>query len=135
MSARGCARFPEILQNFSERQILWNLCSVGFHAFTMRFPIQTSLSVAPILPIFACSGEKCENFSKTSTPHGEGRGVLLPRVLPRGSSTQEVVSAQGGRCLPSGVYTSPVERILDTHFSFADGNKCLILRKYIEVFY
>ena len=40
----GCARFPEILQNFSERQILWRMCSVVFHALTLKLPIQTSLS-------------------------------------------------------------------------------------------
>ena len=26
----GCARFPEFVQNFSERQIFYNLCSVAF---------------------------------------------------------------------------------------------------------
>ena len=64
----GCARFPEILQNVSERQILWSLCSVVFHAFTLILPIQTSLSVAPELPVCLRSGENCPNFSKTSTP-------------------------------------------------------------------
>ena len=29
-SYQGCARFPEFTQNFSERQILWSLCSVDF---------------------------------------------------------------------------------------------------------
>ena len=48
----GCARFPEILKNFSERQILWSLCSVVFPVLTLKFPIQTSLSVAPELPVF-----------------------------------------------------------------------------------
>ena len=65
---QGCARFPEFLQNFSERQILWSLCSVVFHALTLKLPIQTSLSVAPKLPVYTHSGEKCSNFSKTSTP-------------------------------------------------------------------
>ena len=41
---RGCARFLEIMQNFREHQILWRLCSVVFHALTLKFPIQTSLS-------------------------------------------------------------------------------------------
>ena len=36
-----CARFPEFVQNFSERQNLWNLCSVDFHTFTLQLPIQT----------------------------------------------------------------------------------------------
>ena len=62
----GCARFPEILQNFSEHQILWSLCSVVVHAFTLKLSIQTLLSVAPKLPVYA--REKCEHYSKTSTP-------------------------------------------------------------------
>ena len=32
-----CDRFSEILQNFSERQILWSLYSVVFNAFVMHF--------------------------------------------------------------------------------------------------
>ena len=28
--ALGCARFPEILPHFSERQIFWRMCSVVF---------------------------------------------------------------------------------------------------------
>ena len=75
--ALGCARFPEILQNFSERQILWNLCSVVFHALTLRFPVQTSLSVAPKLPVCVPSGEKCQNFSKTSTSLHDGKRQYL----------------------------------------------------------
>ena len=59
--------FPEFLQNFSECQILWSLCLVIFHALTLKLPIQTSLSVAPKLPVSLRSGEKCENFRKTST--------------------------------------------------------------------
>ena len=66
--SQGCARFPEFLQNLSERQILWSLCSVVFHALTLRLPIQTFLSVAPELPVSLRSGENCPNFSKTSTP-------------------------------------------------------------------
>ena len=31
-----CARFLEFVQNFSERQILWSLCSVVFHAFALK---------------------------------------------------------------------------------------------------
>ena len=49
----GCARFAEFLQNFSELQILWSLCSVVFHALTLESPIQTSLSVAPELQVSA----------------------------------------------------------------------------------
>ena len=65
---QGCARFREFLQNFSERQILWRMCSVVFHALTLKLPIQTSLSVAPELPVSLSSHEKCLNFRKTSTP-------------------------------------------------------------------
>ena len=31
---------------FTERQILWSLCSADFLTFTLRLPIQTSLSLA-----------------------------------------------------------------------------------------
>ena len=41
---KGWARFAEILQSFSERQILWSLCLVVFHALTLKLPIQTSLT-------------------------------------------------------------------------------------------
>ena len=64
----GCARFPEILQNCSERQILWSLCLVVFLALTWKLPIQISLSVAPKLQVCVFSGEKCQIFRKTSTP-------------------------------------------------------------------
>ena len=66
----GCARFPKILQIFIERQILWSLCWVVFHAFALQLPIQTALSVAPELPIYLRSGEHCPNFNKTSTSLG-----------------------------------------------------------------
>ena len=59
----GRACFPEILQNFSEHQILLSLCLVVFHALTLRLPIQTSLSVVPKLQV--CT------FRKTSTPLGK----------------------------------------------------------------
>ena len=44
--SQRCACFPEFLANVSERQILWSLCSVVFHAVTLKLPIQTSPSVA-----------------------------------------------------------------------------------------
>ena len=53
--ALGCARFPEFTQNFSERQILWSLCSVDFHTLTLQLPIQTPHSVAPELQVFVSS--------------------------------------------------------------------------------
>ena len=63
---QGCAHFPEFLQNVSEREILWSLCLVVFHALILKLPVQTSLSVAPKLPVSFGSDEKCEKFSKTS---------------------------------------------------------------------
>ena len=44
---QGYACFLEILSYFNERQILWSLGSVVFHALTLKLPIQTSLSAAP----------------------------------------------------------------------------------------
>ena len=41
--------------NFSERQILWSLCSVDFHTLTLQLPIQTPHSVAPELQDFVSS--------------------------------------------------------------------------------
>ena len=60
----GCVRFPEILQNFSERQILWSLCSVVFDALTLRLPIQTSLPVAPKLSVFFAFRWKLSKFQE-----------------------------------------------------------------------
>ena len=75
---RGCARFPEFLQNFSERQIFMQFLfgSLFFLAVALKLPIQTLLSVAPKLSVCLRSGEKCENFRKTSTP----RGLFHPGV-------------------------------------------------------
>ena len=61
---QGCARFPEILQNFSERQIFWSLCSVVFHALTLKLSVQTSLS-----PKFSVSLSSVENSGKRATPY------------------------------------------------------------------
>ena len=65
---QGCARFPEFVQNFSECQILWSLCSVDFHTFTLHLPIQTLHFVLPELQVFVSSLKNCQNFSKTSLP-------------------------------------------------------------------
>ena len=65
---QGCARFPQFVQNVSERQILWSLCSVDFHTLTLQLPIQTPHSVAPELQVFVSSLQNCQNFRKTSTP-------------------------------------------------------------------
>ena len=54
----GRACFPEILQNFGERQILWSLCLVVFHALTLKLLIQTLLSVMPEFQVSLSSHEK-----------------------------------------------------------------------------
>ena len=54
--------------NFTERQILWSLCSVDFHTLKLQLPIQTPHSVAPELEVFVSSLQKCQKFRKTSTP-------------------------------------------------------------------
>ena len=75
----GCARFL-FLQNFSERQILWRLCSVVLHALTLKLPIQISFSVAPKLPVSLHSGERSEKFMTTSTLlNDEGRAPVTSR--------------------------------------------------------
>ena len=48
------------MQNFSERQILWSLCSVVFHAFALKLPIQTSVSVAPEITVSLSSHENVQ---------------------------------------------------------------------------
>ena len=64
---QGCAHFPEFVQNFSERQILWSLYSVDFHAFTLQLPIQTLHSVAPELQVSLSSHENCPNYGVSVT--------------------------------------------------------------------
>ena len=65
---QGCALFPGFVQNFSDRQILWSLCSVVFYVLTLKLPIQTTIYVSPELSVSLSSHEKCPNFRKTSTP-------------------------------------------------------------------
>ena len=61
-------------RNFTERQILWSLCSVDFHTFTLQLPIQTLHSVVPELQVFVSS----LNFSvKRAHPWGLGRAPPL----------------------------------------------------------
>ena len=55
MFPQACARFYEFVQNLSECQILWSLCSVDFRTFTLQLPIQTLHSVAPELQVFVSS--------------------------------------------------------------------------------
>ena len=50
-----CSGVCSFCCNFSERQILWSLCSVDFHTLTLQLPIQTPHSVAPELQVFVSS--------------------------------------------------------------------------------
>ena len=83
----GCARFPDFVKNPSERQILWSLCSVDFHTFTLQLPIQTLHSVAPELQVYVSSFENCQNFSKTSTPLDNSYNRKDERITCSGGST------------------------------------------------
>ena len=74
-----CARFPEILQTFSERQILWSLCLVDFHTLTLQLSIQTLHSMVPELQVFVGSLENRQNFSKTSTPQENSIDVTVTK--------------------------------------------------------
>ena len=60
--------FLNFLQNFSERQILWSLSSVVFHAFALKLPVQTSLSVAPELPVSVSLHENVQSSRKRAHP-------------------------------------------------------------------
>ena len=60
--------------NFSERQILWSLCSVDFHTFTLQLPIQTPHSVAPELHVFVSS-------LKISAKRAHPRDARTPSVF------------------------------------------------------
>ena len=68
----GPARFAEILQYFSECQILLSFYSIVFNALTLKLLIQTSLSVSPELPVSLSLAENCQKFSKMSTSLGLG---------------------------------------------------------------
>ena len=78
----GCARFPQFVQNFSERQTLWSLCSVDFHTLTLQLPIQTPYFVAPELQVFVSSLENCQNFGKTSTPQVQSPDIAEEFISP-----------------------------------------------------
>ena len=43
---QGIARFPEFLQNYSERQILSSSCLVGFHALALKYLVHEVRSFA-----------------------------------------------------------------------------------------
>ena len=73
----GCARFPDFMQNFSERQVLWSLCSVDFHTLTLQLPIQNLHSVAPELQVFVSSLENCANFRENEHTPGTNHLFLF----------------------------------------------------------
>ena len=70
-----------VLKNFSEAQILWSLCLVVFLAFTLRLLIQTSLSVAPEIPVSLPSGEKMSKFQENK--HTPDRNHLCSGMTVR----------------------------------------------------
>ena len=65
----------DFLQNFSERQIFLSLCSVIFHALTLKLPIQT-FSFSQFIHVRV----KNENFSKTNTPLAHSRASFPWRL-------------------------------------------------------
>ena len=54
-NSNSCPGVCSFCWNFSERQILWSLCSVDFYTLTLQLPIQTPHSVAPELQVFVSS--------------------------------------------------------------------------------
>ena len=60
----GSARSFEILQNCVERQVFGGNVLDIFLAFTLKLPIQTSLSVAPNSKIVDVQVKKVKNSSK-----------------------------------------------------------------------
>ena len=86
----GCARLSEFLHNFSECRILWSLCSVVFHAFALKLPIQTPVFVVPELPSFFEFTGKISKFQENEH---------IPEVS-RGSVSKWGPTSVG---LPSGI--------------------------------
>ena len=87
------------MQNVSERQILWSLCSVDYHTFTLKLPIQTSLSLANELPVCARSGEQ------VCIPVG-----CVTPALPASTVLGGVSSRDGGLVLGGGLLSQHVLR-------------------------
>ena len=93
----GCARFADFLQNFRERQILWRMCSVVFHTFTLKIPIQTLLSVTPTCSVF---------WRTTHFQENEHTAAFCEKVLrgkTRGPARRRRISApQKSSCCCAG---------------------------------
>ena len=79
---------------------MWSLCSVVFLAFTLKLPIQTSLSVAP--GFLYVQVKNVENFRKINTSQGglQIRGLLTGRVCrtPIFTATAAVGAHPTGSC-------------------------------------
>ena len=80
MNGRNLIEHSSLMSQTSDVLVLLKFCKIlvsarfcgvcareFFHALTLRLPIQTSLSVVPKRQVSLRSGEKCENFRKTST--------------------------------------------------------------------
>ena len=65
-------------RNFTERQILWSLCSVDFHTFTLQLPIQTLHSVVPELQVFVSS----LNFSVKRAHPWDRKSQKIKALVP-----------------------------------------------------
>ena len=63
--------FYQILQNYEACQVFGRMCSIVILAFTLKFPIQTLLSVVPT------HSDVPHDFSKTSTPPSMPTKVCL----------------------------------------------------------
>ena len=76
---QGCACFPEFLQHFSERQILWSFVLGSFSCFNIEIAYSNFTFCDPKLPVSLRSGEKCQNFrKKPSWDSSVGRASGLP---------------------------------------------------------
>ena len=64
LQQKGCVHFAEILQNCVVCQFFGRMCSVVFHAFTLKLPIKILPSVAPNLPVSARPDKKSRNSRK-----------------------------------------------------------------------
>ena len=80
---RGVCSFSSICAKFSERQILWSLCSVDFHTVYIAIAYSNSTFCgAWTSQVFVSSLENCPNFRKTSTPQGSFPGRKPPLAIP-----------------------------------------------------
>ena len=128
-----CARFAEILQNFRERQILWSLCSVVFHALTLKLPIQTSVSVVPELTVSLSLQENCPNFRKRGHPSLKNVKMvitfLFPFCRPYVHRHESIISLPILSCKDTSLYCEKSENqqytcILKASSKYTVGTSC-----------